>query len=214
MVTENHILEQLIHSRKEIANCRKDIENAFLLLKECFSKGKKLLLCGNGGSAADCGHIVGELMKGFLLKREVPDEVTAHLVQAYGEDGQKIASSLQRALPAISLCSNTELMTAYINDVSADMLFAQQVYGYGQNGDVLLAISTSGNSVNVLNAVKIATTMGIKTIGLTGGIGGQLRNLCNVSIVVPCKDAYKAQEMHLPIYHTLCAMLEFEFFGG
>lgn len=182
--------------------CKNDIENALALMIDTYKKGGKILVCGNGGSAADADHIVGELMKGFLKSRKVTDERIP----------QELREKLQGALPAISLSAHTSLMTATINDNDADMIFAQQVYGYANENDLLIAISTSGNSQNVVNAVKVAKTLGVKVVALTGQTGGELKQLADVTICAPSTETYKIQEYHLPIYHYLCASVENEFF--
>ncbi|WP_179107246.1 D-sedoheptulose-7-phosphate isomerase [Sediminibacillus massiliensis] len=208
----NKETDKLINKYPELDVCGKDIENAFTILTESFRKNGKLLLCGNGGSAADCEHIVGELMKGFTLQRPVDAEFRKQLSHVDSLEADYIADNLQQALPAISLASQSALMTAFANDVAADMVYAQQVYGYGNSGDVLIAISTSGNSNNVLKAVKVAKSLGVKTIGLTGESGGRMKDVCDVTICVPYQETLDIQERHLPIYHTLCIMLEKEFF--
>jgi len=193
--------------------CQDAIEQAFLILQACYQNKGKLLVCGNGGSAADAEHIVGELMKGFMLKRPLSTEQRAKLTTLFPADGDYLADHLQGALPAIALTGQLALSTAFLNDVAGDMVFAQQVYGYAQPTDALLAISTSGNSKNVLNAIKVAKALGVKTIGLTGQQGGQMNKLCDVVVRVPAGEVYVIQEYHLPVYHTLCRMLEVEFFG-
>lgn len=212
-ITSRDILEQFIASYHELAVCKDSIEKAFMLLKDSFSQGGKVLVCGNGGSAADSDHIVGELMKGFLLKRPVSNLDREKLKNLYPEDGDYLSDYLQGALPAISLTNQSALMTAFANDVAADMQFAQQVYGYGRKGDVLIGISTSGNASNVINAAKVAKAFGVNTIGLTGKDGGRMNSLCDVMIKAPQIETYKIQEYHLPIYHSLCAMIELEFFA-
>lgn len=182
--------------------CKNDIENALALMIDTYKKGGKILVCGNGGSSADADHIVGELMKGFLKSRKVTDERIP----------QELREKLQGALPAISLSAHTSLMTATINDNDADMVFAQQVYGYAKDNDLLIAISTSGNSKNVANAVKVAKALGVKAIALTGKTGGELKQLADVTICAPSTETYKIQEYHLPIYHYLCAKVEEEIF--
>lgn len=182
------------------------------MIKASYEAGGKLLVCGNGGSASDSEHIVGELMKGFMLRRPVPVGFRERLSALYTLEGEKLSNSLQGALPAISLASHTSFLTAYANDVSAEAMFAQQVYGYGKPGDVLLGLSTSGNSVNVLRAAQVAKALGMGTIGLTGRSGGKLRELCEVSICVPYDLTPDIQERHLPVYHALCLMLEEAFF--
>ncbi|HOJ11093.1 MAG TPA: SIS domain-containing protein [Clostridiales bacterium] len=194
--------------------CREDIISAFSTIVQCYEKGGKAMVCGNGGSAADSEHIVGELMKGFILKREIPFKDKERIKAAFPENAEYLAKNLQGALPAISLVSQTAISSAFINDVAADMVYAQQVYGYAREGDVLISISTSGNASNVANAVKIAKAFGVKTIGITGKSGGMLRNLCGVTIRVPAEETFRIQEYHLPVYHAVCAAVEEEFFGG
>jgi phosphoheptose isomerase len=172
-----------------------------------------VLICGNGGSASDAEHITGELMKGFLLKRPVPADFRVKLESAFGaSDGAYLADNLQGAVPAISLVSQSAIITAFSNDVASDMAFAQQVYGYGRPGDVLIGLSTSGNSGNVINAAKTAKAIGMGVIGITGEMGGDLAQFCDFTIRAPEKVTYLAQEYHLPIYHCLCAMIESELF--
>ena len=170
-------LERLLTTYPALAVCRKSIQAAHGLLYTTYVQGGKLLLCGNGGSAADCEHIVGELMKGYQAPRPLTAAVRAQLVAAFPNEGTYLADHLQGALPAISLVSQTALITAFANDVAADMVFAQQVYGYGRPGDTLVAISTSGNSPNVVNAVRVARALGLHTLGFTGENGGLLKGL-------------------------------------
>ena len=188
------------------------IMDAFYLLRDCFSSGHKLLICGNGGSAADADHIVGELMKGFNLKRELSGADYARAAAAFGSNAQE-PQLLQKALPAIALTNHSALFTAFCNDVDPGLAFAQQVLGYGKKGDVLAAISTSGNSENVCNAVQLARQMGLRTIALTGPRESTLSKLCDVTAACPGDNTAQVQECHLPVYHTLCAMVEAEFFG-
>ena len=203
----------LFEQQTELIPCRSALEAAFEALKSCFQAGNKLLICGNGGSAADTEHIVGELMKGFRSRRSLPEAELAKLRTLYGSDGEEIARRLQGALPAISLVSQISLATAVTNDVSADMVFAQQVFGYGRPGDALIAISTSGNAAYVINAVKVARALDLKTIALTG-LGGTLKELVEISISAPGGDTSRIQEYHMAIYHSLCAALEAELFPG
>lgn len=189
-----------------------DLQRAFETLAACYQQGGKVLICGNGGSASDSEHLVGELMKGYLAPRPVPQAMRQHLNQLFPAEGDYLADHLQGALPTISLVSQTALMTAFINDVAADMVFAQQVYGYGEPGDALIGISTSGNSVNVLHALRVARAKGVRTIGITGQSGGGMVALCDVTVRVPFQTTTDIQERHLAIYHTLCAMLEERFF--
>ncbi|MCA1754791.1 MAG: SIS domain-containing protein [Spirochaeta sp.] len=191
---------------------QEDLLAAYRVLKTGFTQGKRLFLCGNGGSAADAEHIVGELMKGYLKSRPVSAELRDNLVRQHPTDGEYLADHLQGALPALALTGHASLSSAYANDVAADMVFAQQLYGYGRPGDMLLAISTSGNSANVVNAVKLAQVLDIHSIGLTGADGGLLADLCTVTIRVPETSTPRIQELHLPVYHWLCEALEEHFF--
>ena len=208
----DQFLQALEMRYPDLASCLPDVERAYLLLAGAFRQGGKVLLCGNGGSAADCEHIVGELMKGFRHKRPVPPEVRDKLRGAFPDTGDSIADQLQGALPAIALTSQTSLISAVANDTAADMIFAQQVFGYGKPHDVLIGISTSGNSRNVLCALRVARALGLSTLGLTGQAGGAMLHLCDVIIRVPFESTSEVQERHLPIYHTLCLMLEEAFF--
>lgn len=205
---------QLVAKYPELADCVPDIEQAYQMLATCYKGGGKLLLCGNGGSASDCDHIVGELMKGFNSKRPLPENRRRELVEAFPEDGDDLADHLQGALPAISLVSHSALISAYANDVRADMIFAQQVYGYGVQGDVLIGLSTSGNSSNVIKAMQVAKARGLRTIAMTGRSGGQMAGMADVAIRVPYDRTPDIQERHLPIYHALCLLLEEAFFAS
>ena len=206
-------MNEILDKYPALETCLESIEQAYLIMEETYRQGGKVLTCGNGGSAADAEHIVGELMKGFMSKRKLPETMRARLIARYPEEGAYLADHLQGALPAISLVSQVSLMTAFANDVAADMVFAQQVYGYGRAGDTLIAISTSGNSPNVLHAVRVARTLGLHTIGMTGFPGGTLKEICDVSICVPGKNTPEVQEYHLPIYHYLCTRIEEKFFA-
>ncbi|MCL6590527.1 MAG: SIS domain-containing protein [Firmicutes bacterium] len=206
------ILDELITGLPRLADCRGSIEEAFRILAGCFAAGGKVLICGNGGSAADSEHMVGELMKGFRLRRPVGEGFISKLNHFFPADAAYLKENLQGALPAIALTSHSAFTSAFSNDLAADMIFAQQVYGYGKEADVVFGISASGLSSNVANAFKIAKTMGLKTIGLTGEGGGVLARLGDVVIKTPSRVTYKVQEYHLPVYHALCAMLEAEFF--
>ena len=208
-----NVLTQMLEDYPALAVCEADIEKAFHMLKFTYSNGGKVLVCGNGGSAADSEHIVGELMKGFILQRKIPANDRAKIMTAAGEHGDYICDNLQGALPAISLVSQSALISAFANDISADMAFAQQVYGYGRAGDCLIGISTSGNAKNVLYAAHTAKALGLGTIALTGLSGGELRNTCDITICVPSSNTPKIQEYHLPVYHTLCMMIEEAFFA-
>jgi D-sedoheptulose 7-phosphate isomerase len=196
-----------------LRSCEKELRAAFDLLAGAYQNGNKLLVCGNGGSAADSDHIVGELVKGFLKRRPISGEDATKLEAAASARGKEIASRLQGALPAISLPSQMALLTATANDGDYDLTFAQQVYGLGRPGDVLLAISTSGRSTNVCNAVIVAKAFELKSIGLTGGNGGDLATLADVAIKVPSDHVAEIQELHLPVYHWLSTELEAAFFS-
>lgn len=209
---ETAYLEELVMRYPVLEPVKQQIWEAYEILRQCFASGHKLLVAGNGGSAADSEHIVGELMKGFVKRREVPQEMARKLKEADGEAGEKLAGKLQGALPAIALCGHPGLSTAYLNDVDGLLIFAQQVYGYGQEGDVLLGISTSGNSANIHYASVVARAKGMKVIGLTGRDGGRLGRDAHAAIIVPETETFKIQELHLPIYHALCLMLEEAFF--
>lgn len=208
-------LNLLIERYNVLAECRESIEKAYNILEECYSAGNKLLIAGNGGSCADSNHIVGELMKGFKLPRKCSAEFTSKLCSIDEKRGKELAEKLQGGLPAIALTEHQGLNTAFINDVSDGGLltYAQQVYGYGKKGDVFLGISTSGNSKNVMNAVVVAKALGMKVIGLTGKMGGELAKYADAAIKVPETETYMIQELHLPVYHCLCLMLEENFFG-
>ena len=192
--------------------CEKEIKRLAGALINCYKSGGKLLVCGNGGSAADAQHIVGELMKGFCRKRPLDENEKAEL-ERYGEDGALLAQKLQSALPAISLYGEAALITAYINDAEPSLIYAQQVYALGKPGDVLLCISTSGSSENVCLSVPAAKARGMTVAALTGKTGGKLKNICDICITVPETETYKVQELHLPVYHAVCLCLEEEFFG-
>jgi D-sedoheptulose 7-phosphate isomerase len=212
---ENNIyrhIDTLIQRYPALALCKDDILTAYTTLCEAYTKECKLLVCGNGGSASDCEHIVGELMKEFKLKREVYKEQAANMKQIDEQLGSVLANHLQGALPAITLTSHSSLTTAFMNDSQPELVFAQQVNGYGKAGDVLLGISTSGNSMNVLYAAVTAKAKGLKVIGLTGQNDSRLKSLSDVCIQVPETETYKIQELHLPVYHCLCMMLEEHFF--
>lgn len=192
--------------------CRDDIFAAAEEICACYHAGGKLLLCGNGGSAADAEHIVGELMKGFLKKRPLSQTMREKIQTAFPQDADYFYDNLQGALPAVSLVNSVALGTAFANDQAADLVFAQQVLGLGREGDVLLAISTSGNSKNVLYAAKVARVQGLKTVALTGRSGGKLKPVADITIAVPEDETYRIQELHLPIYHAICIAAEEEFF--
>jgi D-sedoheptulose 7-phosphate isomerase len=202
---KNH-LQELVAGFPELERCKGDIERAFRAMAACFRAGGKMLLCGNGGSAADCEHWSAELMKGFLKKRPLAQEWKEKL-------GAELGEKLQGALPAIPLPAFGSLNSAFANDVDPELAFAQGVWALGEQGDVLVAISTSGNAKNVLRAVEVARARGLVTVGLTGEGGGKLRRLAEICIRAPGREVHRIQQSHLPIYHCLCLMLEDEFFG-
>jgi len=208
----NHI-EVLIERYPQLLECRESIQAAYDILKEAYAKDRKLLVCGNGGSASDSEHIVGELMKEFKLKREVYHDQAEAMQRIDPELGGILAKHLQGALPAIALTGHSSLTTAFMNDSNPELIFAQQVNGYGKAGDVFLGISTSGNSRNILFAAVTAKSKGLKVIGLTGQKPNRLAELADVCIQVTETETYKIQELHLPVYHCLCMMLEEHFFG-
>lgn len=205
-------LSQLTSRYPELEVCTPSLEKALELLETCYRQGGKLLICGNGGSCADAQHIVGELMKGFLKKRPLSPEEKQAMRTAFPALPDGLTDLLQGALPAISLCEESALVTAFSNDVAPEAVFAQQVMGYGREGDVLLAISTSGNAQNVRLAACVARARGLSVIGLTGASGGKLKSLADVCICVPETETFRVQELHLPVYHALCAQLEDLFF--
>jgi len=205
-------LQTLVNERASLANIGQDLQTALEMLLDGFRTGGKLLLCGNGGSACDCEHIAGELMKGFLLKRPLLEQETASLALA-GDDGS-IAAHLQRALPVIVLHGLSGMSSAFLNDVQGELTYAQQAFAYAKPGDVLLGISTSGNAVNVCAAAIAAKARGARVIGLTGETGGRLAKLCDICLKAPTHETYRIQELHLPMYHALCIAVEQEMFGG
>lgn len=206
-------LAELIKRYPCLHSCEDSLCVALDALKSTFADGGKVLLCGNGGSNADCDHIAGELMKSFLLPRPLPAALQERLALQDNEQSREIAKLLQGGLPAISLGNHTALGSAVANDTCATMIFAQQVYALGKPGDLLWGISTSGNSINVVRAMLTAKALNIKTLGLTGAHGGKLGELCDIAIRVPAGRVDIIQELHLPVYHALCSAVEVEFFG-
>ncbi len=205
MATSTEIFEQLFEHDPALNVCRKEIYSAYIYLRECYARGGKVLVCGNGGSAADADHIVGELMKGFLLRRPVEGEAFNH--------DRDILSHLQGGLPAISLNAHAALLSAFANDEEFDYAYAQQAYAYGCPGDVLIALSTSGRSPSVVNAVRAAGAKRLTTVGITGEAHSLLSDKATVCIRLPAQETYRVQELTLPVYHCLCAMLEADFFS-
>lgn len=206
-------IDLLVERYPSLESAKNDIVAAYLLLEESYENGGKLLVAGNGGSAADAEHIVGELMKGFKLPRKPEADFAEKLVEENQELGSVLAENLQGALPAIALDGHPALSTAYMNDCEPLLCFAQQVNGYGKSGDVFLGISTSGNSKNVLYAATTAHAKGMKVIGMTGAKDSKLKDMSDVCIKAPQTETYMIQELHLPIYHCLCLMLEDYFFA-
>lgn len=206
-------VDLLIRRHPSLEVIKQDIIDGYLVIEEGYLNGGKLLIAGNGGSAADAEHIVGELMKRFKLPRPVSKEFAEKLMEVDSSRGAELAKNLECSLMAIPLVAHEALSTAYINDVDGLGVFAQQLFGFGRKGDVFLGISTSGNSRNIMNATVVARALGIKTVGLTGGNGGELATVADVNVKAPEIETYMIQELHLPIYHCWCLMLEDKFFG-
>jgi len=206
-------MKELLKRYPMLAACEEAIIAAKDIMINSFENGGQLLVCGNGGSSADSDHIVGELMKGFLLKREIPQGFRDELKEIFPDSADYIADNLQGAIPAISLTSQSGLISAFANDVKPDMVYAQQVYGYGKINDVFIGLTTSGNSANVVNAAMVAKAGGLFVIGMTGEWECKLDNIADVVIHVPESETFKVQELHLPVYHYLCAECERALFG-
>lgn len=206
------MITDLLNRYPQLHICSDAIINAKNELIRCFEASGKLLLCGNGGSCSDCEHITGELMKGFLKSRPLSEERKSEMRTNYPSIDDIILNQLQKGLPAIPLSSFTAINSAFCNDVNADLVYAQTLMALAKKQDVLFAISTSGNSKNVVNAAKVAKAMGCKAIALTGATGGKLREICDICICVPETETFVIQELHLPIYHYLCAEIEEYFF--
>ena len=206
-------IDLLIERYPVLDGIKESIIDAYLLMEQSYLNGGKLLIAGNGGSASDAEHIAGELMKSFKLERKVPDELKDKLIAVDSVRGEQLAKNLQQPLLAIPLVAHEALSTAYINDVDGYGVYAQQMLGFGKPGDVFLAISTSGNSKNVMNATVVARALGVKIIGFTGEKGGELAKIADVAVKAPSSETYMIQELHLPIYHCWCLMLEERFFG-
>ena len=205
-------MSELYSRYPQLTECEESISKALEMFIETYKNGGKILIGGNGGSCADSEHIVGELMKGFMLKRPVGCEFEDNLKACGFEDAEFLCKNLQGALPAISLPSQTAILSAFINDVSPEMMYAQMVYGYATEKDLLVCLSTSGNSKNLVHAAKIAKAKGTRVLSMTGQKDSLLSQLSDVTIKVPETETYKIQELHLPVYHHLCAMCESEFF--
>ena len=207
------LIDQLCERHPLLTAVRPAIEEACNQLIACYENGGKVLVCGNGGSCSDSEHIVGELMKSFELKRPIRLDLQEKLAALSPERGKYLAIHLQQGLPAISLTAHTSLTTAIANDIHGDIIFAQQVLGYGKPDDLLLGISSSGNSQNILDACMVAKAMNMKVIGLTGETGGKMKEFCDILINVPERRTFMVQELHLPVYHLLCLAVEHRFFG-
>ena len=207
------MLNELLERYPVLKACEKDIEAARELLIKTYENSGKVLCCGNGGSCSDSEHIVGELMKGFISLRPVGNEFMSKLEELGFEDAEYITKNLQGSLPAIALGSKSGILSAFANDVAADMVYGQMAFGYAQPNDVLIGLSTSGNSKNVVYAAKVAKAKGAKCIALTGAKDSKLSAICDVTIKVPETETFKVQELHLPVYHYLCASVEKHFFG-
>jgi D-sedoheptulose 7-phosphate isomerase len=206
------MLNELLNRYPQLTVCTDELKKVVAVLVDCYQNGGKLLLCGNGGSCADCDHIVGELMKGFLEKRSLSDEQKAEMQKNYPLLDETMLNKLQGGLPAIALPSITALKSAFCYDVDPELIYAQAVLALGNKNDVLIAISTSGNSKNVVAAAKVAKGLGITVVALTGNTGGRLKDCSDILIAVPENETYKVQELHLPVYHYLCAAIEEAFF--
>lgn len=206
-------MASLVSRYPVLEQVKKEIADGYQMLESCYKSGGKLLIAGNGGSAADAGHMAGELMKSFRRPRPVSQDFSDRLEKAGGKRGSQLAKILECPLAAIPLSTQGAFVTAYINDTCAEGIFAQQLLGYGRKGDVFLGISTSGNSENILNAAVTAKALDIKVIALTGAGGGKLAEMADVAVKIPAGETYLVQEMHLPVYHCWCMMLEERFFG-
>lgn len=201
-------IKELIERYPALAVCEKDIRAAASAIIDSYKAGGKLIVAGNGGSAADSDHITGELLKSFVKKRKPEQKFLDALSAIDSDTGSYLSDKLQGSLPAIALTNNSALMTASLNDVDGNVLFAQQVMGFGKKGDVFLGISTSGNSKDVIYALAVAKALGVKTVALTGKTGGKCKAVADISIVVPENETFKIQELHLPVYHALCLTIE------
>ena len=207
------MLNELINRYPSLCDCKEDIKKAVDAIIDCYEKGGKLLLCGNGGSCADCEHIVGELMKGFLKKRPLDGSKMEEMKRNCNLVNDEMLEKLQGGLPAIAIPSITALNSAFCNDVDPELVYAQPLMSLAKENDILIGISTSGNSKNVFGAVKVTKALGIKVIGLTGKTGGKLKDTADICICAPETETFKIQELHLPIYHYLCAAVEEHFFA-
>jgi D-sedoheptulose 7-phosphate isomerase len=212
-VKKDNVLKELVERYPQLLPKRDDIAKAAEAIINSFRKGGKLLVCGNGGSSSDSDHIAGEMMKGFEHKRPLSEKLKNDLIKADKERGLYLSEMLQQGLPAISLSAHNGLITAVANDNDPDLIYAQQVISYGNPGDILLALSTSGNSHNIVDAIVTARSKGLIVIGLTGETGGKIGKMCDILINVPAKNTAFVQELHLPVYHTICRIVEIEMFA-
>ena len=206
------MLAELMERYPSLRECESDIIAARDMMLEVYRAGGKILVCGNGGSCADSDHIVGELMKGFLLRRPMSEQMKNRFTDTLGEDANELIDKLQCGIPAISLPAQSAVLSAYANDVDGDLVYAQLVFGYATEKDMLIGISTSGNSRNVVPAAKVAKALGARTLALTGARDSKLSALCDCTVRVPETETFKVQELHLPVYHYLCAAVERELF--
>ncbi len=207
------VTEGLIARYPKLSTVMNSISAAAAIMIKCYAAGGKIMLCGNGGSCADTEHMAGELMKSFELRRPLDDSLKERLGETGGEDGKILASKLEHALPAICLSSQTALTTAISNDIGNDFVYAQQLIGYGNENDILIAISTSGNSANIVNACITAKALNMNVIGLTGEPGGKMKPWCDMLINIPENNTALIQELHLPVIHALCRSVEIHFYG-
>ncbi|HSO87327.1 MAG TPA: SIS domain-containing protein [Draconibacterium sp.] len=208
-----YILQETLRRYKQLEFLEEAIQKAADTIIETYKNGGKVLVCGNGGSCSDADHIVGELMKSFEGRRPLAKELRDELVRLSPETGKMLAEKLQQGLPAISLTVHQSLITAIANDISGEVIYAQQVVGWGNRGDILIGLSTSGNSQNVIDAMIVAKAKGLTTIGFTGESGGKMKEWCDILLNVPERRTAYVQELHLPVYHAICMMVEKEIFG-
>jgi D-sedoheptulose 7-phosphate isomerase len=213
-VENGKLIDEMILRYPRLKDISYKINEAAERLIRCYQNGNKVLICGNGGSSSDSDHIAGELLKGFEQRRPLDESARRELTSVSGERGPYLAEKLQNGLPAISLSAHTGVVTAVVNDIDASLIYAQQVVAFGSPGDVLVGISTSGNAQNVIDAAITARARGMSVIGLTGETGGKLKPFCDILINVPEKRTSFVQELHLPVYHTLCMIIENYFFGS
>lgn len=208
-----YLIQETLERHPELGHLAEPIQRAVQIIVDCAQNKHKVLTCGNGGSAADSEHIVGEFMKRFRLPRPLDPATKESLIRQYGQEGERMASALEQPVEAIALTSQSALLTAFSNDVAADLAFAQQVLGYGKPGDVLIGLSTSGHSSNVLSAMRMAKLLGMRILGFTGCSPCEMDGLCDVVLHAPDSETYLVQESHEVLYHLICQAVEFELFG-